>query len=74
MSDNTETIILRNVRLSYPHLFERSKTPEGKEGKYNASLILDPSKNADAITAIETMISDQLKMNLKGAKLPPDRL
>ena len=73
MSDNTETLILRNVRLSYPHLFERSKTPEGKEGKYNASLILDPKTNAKDIEALESMIADQLKMNLKGASLPADR-
>lgn len=40
--DGTE-VYLKNVRLSYPHLFEKHKATEDAKPKYSASFLIDPS-------------------------------
>lgn len=62
-------ILLKNVRLSYPALFTRA-VHEGKEGKYEATLLLNKDDHADVIKQlriqIKGLITNELK--LKGLK------
>ncbi len=56
MSEKTQdpTIIkLKNVRLSYPHLFVAKQGDEGGEPKYGATFILDKKAHAPLIKLIE---------------------
>lgn len=56
---NQKPVLLKNVRLSFPHLFEASASVEGGPKKYRASLLIDPT-TADGkanLKAIEAAIA-----------------
>jgi len=42
MSDPTE-VYLKNLRLSFPHLFEKQKATEDAKPKYSAAFLIDPA-------------------------------
>lgn len=48
-------VYLRDVRLSFPHLFKKSASVEGGKEKYRASFLIDPStkEGKKVIAAIE---------------------
>lgn len=50
---NPMNLKLKNVRLSYPNLFEAKSGPEGGEPKYNCSLLMDKGGNAAEIQAMQ---------------------
>lgn len=66
-------IKLQNVRLSFPSLF-RKATFEGTETKYEATFMLDKEQHADVIAEIKKQIAAGIKENLKGAKVPSDKI
>lgn len=66
-------IKLSNVRLSFPSLF-RKATFEGTETKYEATFMLDKQQHADVIAEIQKQIAAGIKENLKGAKVPSDKI
>jgi hypothetical protein len=66
-------IILKNVRVSFPSLFKKGSF-NGEETKYEATFLLNKEEHADSITEIKAQIADLVKVNLKGAKVPADKL
>ena len=65
-------IKLSNVRLSFPNIFRRAVF-NGEEGKYGSTFLLPKSEKeqADRLRgAIKAMIAEELK----GAKVPADKL
>lgn len=66
-------IKLNDVRLSFPSLF-RKGTFAGEETKYEATFLLSKDGHADLINSIKEAISDLIKTDLKGVKLPADKL
>jgi hypothetical protein len=66
-------IKLNNVRLSFPSLF-RKATFEGNETKYEATFMLHKEEHADLIANIKKQIEAGIKENLKGAKIPSDKI
>lgn len=54
------TIVLKNVRLSYPHLFtaKAMQNPDGTTGKpkFSATLLLDKKDHAAEIAKVEALI------------------
>lgn len=66
-------IKLQNVRLSFPSLF-RKATFEGTETKYEATFMLHKEHHADVIADIKKQIAAGIKENLKGAKVPSDKI
>lgn len=65
--------MLKNVRLSFPSLFQRSVF-NGDEGKFEATFLLDKKEHAELISKIEAEIKNGIKENLKGAKVHSDKL
>lgn len=71
---NTDDIfMIRGARVSFPHLFKRPII-RGEEGKCGATLMLDPKKHASDIAALQTHMKTLIRDNLRGAKLPSDKL
>lgn len=66
-------VTLKNVRLSFPALFNKAKF-EGVETKYEATFLLNKEEHAETIDLIKKAISDKIKTDLKGAKLAADKL
>lgn len=66
-------IKLNNVRLSFPSLF-RKAVFEGNETKYEATFLLNKETHADLIKQIKTEIANRIKNDLKGAKVPADKI
>ena len=66
-------IKLNNVRLSFPSLFQKA-TFEGKETKFEATLLLDKKQHAETITEIQAAIKLAIKEKLAGAKVGADKL
>lgn len=64
---------LKNVRLSFPSLFQKAKF-NGVETKYEATLLLDKEAHADIIKEIQKGIAEKIKTDLKGAKLGADKI
>ena len=69
----TDNILLKNVRISFPCLFQRS-TFDGKEGKYSANFMLDPQQHRTELKEIKAQINALIKDRLKGRVLPPEKL
>jgi hypothetical protein len=65
--------MLPNVRLSFPSLFHKAVF-DGKETKFEATFLIDKNEQADKIKEIKAAIDAAIKENLKGAKLPADKL
>ena len=66
-------IKLQNVRLSFPSLF-RKAVFNGEETKFEGTFLLHKEDHADTIAEIEAAIKAKIKDDLKGAKLPADKL
>ena len=66
-------IILKNVRISFPSLFKKGSF-NGEETKYEATFLLNKEEHADSITEIKAQIADLVKSNLKGSKVPADKI
>lgn len=66
-------IKLNNVRLSFPSLF-RKAVFSGEETKFEATFLLNKETQAEKIAEIESAIKNMIKDDLKGAKLPADKL
>lgn len=64
---------LQNVRLSFPSLF-RKAVFNGEETKYEATLLINKETHADLIKQIGDAIKEKIKVDLKGAKLPTDKI
>jgi hypothetical protein len=67
------SIKLNNVRLSFPSLFQKAQF-NGEETKYEATFLLDKVKHADVIKEIKSVIANKISFELKGAKVPADKL
>jgi len=66
-------IKVKNVRISFPSLF-RKAVFNGEETKFEGTFLLDKNEDADVIAEMKDAIADMLKNNLKGAKLPSDKI
>jgi hypothetical protein len=64
---------LKNVRLSFPSLF-RKAVFDGNETKFEATFLIDKAAGGDKIKEINAAIAAMIKEDLKGAKLPPDKI
>lgn len=73
MANQDKFIFLKNVRVSFPRLYEKPVI-NGEQGKYGASLLLDPKTNANAIKQLQAAISGLIKDKLKGQKLASDKI
>lgn len=71
MSD--DFIMLKNVRVSFPHLFKRPII-NGQESKCGAQLLIDNDKQAKMIAALKKRIEALAKERLKGRVPPSDKL
>ena len=67
------SIKLNNVRLSFPSLFQKAQF-NGEETKYEATFLLDKVNHAAVIKEIEAAIQQKVASELKGAKVPADKL
>lgn len=71
MSQDPYTVTLRNVRLSFPALFEPKKGPEEtSKAAYAAVFLLDKKANAADIKAVQAAIDAVVKAEFKGIKPP----
>ena len=66
-------IKLNNVRLSFPSLFRKAEF-QGESTKYEGTFMLHKERDADKIAEIKKAIDATIKENLKGAKLPADKI
>jgi hypothetical protein len=73
MSDNNITVKLRNVRLSFPALFE-ARAMDGGTPKFSAAFLLNKKSDAAQIKSLEEAINSLLKTKNKGGKLPPNKV
>ena len=81
MNSNTKKINLINLRLSFPPVFQKSVF-EGKEGKFEATFILNKTDHKKIIKELvqeakeleKKGISEKTKAKLKGGKLSEDKI
>jgi hypothetical protein len=66
-------IKLKNVRLSFPSLFQKT-TFEGTETKYEATFLLDNELHADSIAEVKGQMKAGIKEKFKGAKVGAEKL
>jgi len=66
-------IALKNVRLSFPSLFQKAQF-NGIDGKYEATFLLHKKDHAKEIAEIEAGIKAMIAKDLKGVKLGSDKL
>lgn len=72
--DTGMNVKIKNVRLSFPHLFKAHAFEEGKDPSFNATFIFDKKQNAESIKAVKDAINAVAKAmwptgipkNLKG--------
>jgi hypothetical protein len=73
MKDNNITVKLRNVRLSFPALFE-ARAMDGGTPNYSAAFLLNKKTDAAQIKALTDAINEHLKLKNKGGKLPSNKV
>ena len=66
-------IKLNNVRLSFPSLFRKAEF-NGESTKYEATFMLHKERDADKIAEIKKAVQEKIKGDLKGAKVPSDKI
>lgn len=66
-------IQLKNVRLSFPSLFQMGSFGGESTGKYEATFVLDKKEHADVIKQIQTATDALMKEAFKG-KIASDKL
>lgn len=69
-----ENVMLKNVRLSFPSLWQTEKFGDEDTGKYACTFILDKEVHAKEIAGIKKLIDDGLKTELKVKSLPSDKI
>lgn len=62
-------MILKNVRLSFPSLFQKAVF-DNKETKYEATFLLDKEEHADTIVKLEKFIEDFAEAQFGKGKVP----
>ena len=72
MSENAN-IMLKNVRLSFPSLFQTEKFGQEDTGKYAATFILDKKDHAKTIERLKEKVQEGFK-ELKVKSLPAARI
>lgn len=70
---NKDFVMLKNVRVSFPHLFSRPII-NGDEGKFGGTFLLDPKEHKKQIEAVQAEIDKLVKAKFKGKQLPSDKL
>lgn len=73
MKDNNITVKLRNVRISFPALFE-ARAMDGGTPKYSATFLLNKKTDAAQIKVLQDAINEHLKLKNKGGKLPANKV
>lgn len=68
-----ETIMLKNVRLSFPSLFQTEKFGGEDTGKYGCTLMLDKSLHAKEIDALQKKINGMIQTELKVSSIPENK-
>jgi len=66
-------IKLQGVRLSFPSLFRKAEF-NGEKTKHEATFMLHKERDADKISEIKKAIQAKIKEDLKGAKVPSDKI
>jgi hypothetical protein len=66
-------ILVRNVRLSYPHLFTKWGMNEGDKKKYSAKFFLDKATHAADIKGLGQHLAAMMQEAFKG-RIPNDKL
>lgn len=66
-------IKMKNVRLSFPSLFQHASFNGDSTGKYEATFVLDKVEHADVIKQIQAQANELMKTELK-SKLSSDRI
>ena len=64
----SEKIVLKNVRLSYEHLFRADAIAEGNEPKYSATWIIP--KGSPQVSAVKKAIDKALDDKFPGKRKP----
>lgn len=74
-NEKSVTVRLRNVRLSFPSLFEPKAFSEGDKATYQATFLMDKEGDQmDNAELVKKGVKEMLRMNNKGASLPADRV
>ncbi len=68
------SIMLKNVRLSFPSLFQTEKFGGEDTGKFAATFILSKKDHAKEIESLKAAINEGIKTELKGAAVPADKV
>jgi len=66
-------IMLNNVRISFPSLF-RKATFNGEETKFEGTFLIGKKEGKGTIDVIDAAIKAIMREELKGTKLPPDKI
>jgi hypothetical protein len=66
-------ILVKNVRLSYPHLFQKWGKNEGDKKKYSATFLMDKKTHAADIKALGSHVAALMTEYFKG-RIPSDKL
>lgn len=66
---NTE-ISLKNVRVSFPHIFEPKAFPGSPVAKFSCTFLLDKTIHKDLIIKVAALIKEVALSNFKDKKLP----
>jgi hypothetical protein len=66
-------LILKNVRLSYEHVFEPWAKNAGEDKKFSATALLDKKTHADEIAKLQEILTARQKEVFK-KRLPADKL
>lgn len=74
MSNDTQNVsfTLKNVRLSFPSLFQKETNQDGSEGKYAASFLLSKSDHATLIEEVAKAITSMAVGKFK-RDVPPEK-
>ena len=68
-----ELIMLNNVRLSFPSLFQTEKFGGDDTGKFGCSLILDKNLHAKEIDGLTKKINAMIQTELKVSSIPENK-
>jgi hypothetical protein len=68
------SIMLKNVRLSFPSLWQHETFGWESTGKYGATFILDKETHAGIIKEIKAQIDAMIKEELKQKSIPADKI
>lgn len=75
IADNSVTVRLRGVRLSFPSLFKPRAFQEGQEPKFSATFIMPKKGDVEENTKLmEEAVKEVIKMAFKGRSPGDDKL